>query len=105
MTDDLEALRAETEAALAAAADLRAWDAVRVAALGKHGRLTRCSRRSARAPPDQRRERGAALNRLRDELRRRSKPAGPSSRTPSSTRGLASERIDVTLPPPPRPPG
>ena len=40
MTDDLLALRTETEAALDAAADLRAWDAVRVGVLGKQGRLT-----------------------------------------------------------------
>ena len=40
MTDDLQALRTETEAALAAAQDLRAWDAVRVGVLGKQGRLT-----------------------------------------------------------------
>ncbi|MBX6375313.1 MAG: hypothetical protein IRZ13_13905, partial [Acetobacteraceae bacterium] len=37
--DDLEALRRETEAALAAAADLRAWDAVRVGTLGRNGRI------------------------------------------------------------------
>ncbi len=40
MTDDLPALQAETDAALAAAADLRAWDAVRVGVLGRNGRLT-----------------------------------------------------------------
>ena len=40
MTDDLQALNAETAAALAAASDLRAWDAVRVATLGRNGRLT-----------------------------------------------------------------
>jgi phenylalanyl-tRNA synthetase alpha chain len=34
MNDDLASLQAETEAALAAAADLRALDAVRVAVLG-----------------------------------------------------------------------
>ena len=33
----LHALKTETEAALAAAADLRAWDAVRVAVLGRNG--------------------------------------------------------------------
>ena len=37
MTDDLAALKTETDAALAAAADLRAWDAVRVAVLGRNG--------------------------------------------------------------------
>src|SRR5579859_1071659 len=40
MTDDLSALKADTEAALATATDLRAWDAVRVATLGRNGRLT-----------------------------------------------------------------
>ncbi|MDT8263324.1 phenylalanine--tRNA ligase subunit alpha, partial [Roseomonas sp. DSM 102946] len=35
MSDDLAALQSETEAAIAAAADLRALDAVRVGALGK----------------------------------------------------------------------
>ena len=40
MTDDLAALRAETEAAIAGAADPRALEAVRVAVLGKSGSLT-----------------------------------------------------------------
>ena len=39
-TDDLAALRDSTAAQLAAATDLRAWDAVRVAVLGKSGSLT-----------------------------------------------------------------
>ena len=60
MTDDLAALQAETEAALAAATDLRAWDAVRVATLGRNGRLTALLRDLGQAPPEQRRERGAA---------------------------------------------
>ena len=37
---DLQALKAETDAALAAAADLRAWDAVRIGVLGRNGTLT-----------------------------------------------------------------
>jgi len=68
MTDDLSALHAETEAALAAAADLRAWDAVRVATLGRNGRLTALLRDLGKATPEQRRERGAALNQLKDML-------------------------------------
>ena len=40
MTDDLLALKTETEAAPAAATDLRAWDAVRVGVLGRGGTLT-----------------------------------------------------------------
>ena len=68
MTDDLAALQSETEAALAAAADLRAWDAVRVATLGRNGRLTALLRDLGKTPPEQRRERGAALNQLKDAL-------------------------------------
>src|SRR5487761_2068501 len=68
MTDDLSELRAETEAALAAAADPRALDAVRVSVLGRNGRLTALLRDLGKTPPEQRRERGAALNALRDTL-------------------------------------
>ena len=105
MSDDLERLRAETEAALAAAADLRAWDAVRVATLGKNGALTGLLKQLGAAPPERRRERGAALNRLRDTL-----TAGIEARravldSAALDARLAAERIDVTLPPPPRPRG
>ena len=68
MTDDLLALKTETEAALAAATDLRAWDAVRVGVLGRSGTLTALLRDLGKAPPDQRRERGTALNQLHDAL-------------------------------------
>ena len=40
MSDDLDALKTETDAALAAASDLRAWDAIRVGVLGRNGALT-----------------------------------------------------------------
>jgi len=40
MSDDLQALQSETEAALSAAADLREWDAIRVGVLGRNGKLT-----------------------------------------------------------------
>ena len=73
------ALQTETEAALAAATDLRAWDAVRVATLGRNGRLTALLRDLGKAPPEQRRERGAALNRLKDALTAADR--GPPRRT------------------------
>jgi phenylalanyl-tRNA synthetase alpha chain len=55
---DLDTLQAETEAALAAATDLRALDAIRVGVLGKSGRLTAMLKELGRATPDERRERG-----------------------------------------------
>ena len=105
MTDDLHALRADTEAALAAAADLKAWDAVRVATLGKSGRLTGLLKQLGAAAPEERRTRGAALNALRDELAAAIEARRAVLDDAALDARLAAERIDVTLPPPPRPHG
>ena len=61
MTDDFLTLKTETDAALAAATDLRAWDAIRVAVLGKNGSLTSLLKELGKTPPEQRRERGAHI--------------------------------------------
>ncbi len=100
MSDDLDALRQETLIALDAAGDLRAWDAVRVATLGKSGRLTGLLKELGRAAPDERRIRGAALNRLRDELTLAIEARGRSLEAEALNARLASERVDVTLPVP-----
>lgn len=105
MTDDLDVLRADTDAQLAAATDLRAWDAVRVGVLGKSGRLTALLKELGRAAPETRRERGGALNQLRDELTRRTEARGAELEAAALAARLASERIDVTLPSPPAPAG
>ena len=63
MNDDLKALKASTDAALADATDLRTWDAVRIAVLGRGGSLTAMLRDLGKTPPEQRKDRGAALNR------------------------------------------
>ncbi|MBV9118799.1 MAG: phenylalanine--tRNA ligase subunit alpha, partial [Acetobacteraceae bacterium] len=105
MTDDLLALKAETEAALAAAADLRAWDAVRVGVLGRNGRLTTLLKNLGKAPPDQRRARGAALNELRDALTEAIEARRVALERAALNARLAAERIDPTLPPRPGPAG
>jgi phenylalanyl-tRNA synthetase alpha chain len=102
MTDDLQALQAETEAALAAAADLRAWDAVRVATLGRNGRLTALLRDLGKAPPEQRRERGAALNRLKESLTESIEARRAALEQADLDARVAAERLDPTLPPRPR---
>src|SRR6478752_5393722 len=101
MTDDLSVLQHETEAALAAAADLRAWDAVRVATLGRNGRLTTLLRDLGKAAPEQRRERGAALNRLKDTLTTRIEARRSELEEAELDGRLAAERLDPTLPPRP----
>ena len=105
MNDDLARLRAETDSALDAAADLRAWDAVRVGVLGKSGRLTALLKELGRASPEERRERGAALNRLKAELEAAVETRRVALDEAALEARLAAERIDVTLPPRPRPAG
>lgn len=105
MTDDLAALRTETETALAKASDLRAWDAVRVGTLGKQGKLTLLLKSLGQASPEERRERGAALNRLKDELAGAIENRRSALERAEIDAKLAAERIDVSLPPAPRPLG
>jgi phenylalanyl-tRNA synthetase alpha chain len=105
MTDDLLALKTETDAALAAAGDLRAWDAVRVAILGKNGRLTGLLKELGKTPPEQRRERGAALNQLKDGLSGAIEARRTALEDTALDARLAAERLDPSLPPRPAPAG
>src|SRR5882757_614733 len=102
MIDDLLALKNETDAALAAATDLRAWDAVRIAVMGRSGTLTGLLRDLGKTTPDQRRERGAALNRLKDALTAAIEIRREELEDAALDARLACERIDATLPPRPR---
>ena len=102
---DLDTLQSETAAALAAATDLRALDAIRVGVLGKSGQLTAMLKELGRATPDERRERGAALNRLRDSINATIEARRSELDAAALESRLAAERIDVTLPPPPEQPG
>jgi phenylalanyl-tRNA synthetase alpha chain len=101
MTDDLLALKAETDRALAAAADLRAWDAVRVGVLGRSGTLTTMLKELGKTPPERRRERGAALNRVKDELTAAIEARRAALEAAELDARLAAETLDVTLPPRP----
>jgi len=102
MTDDLEALKTETNGALAAATGLREWDAIRIAVLGRNGKLTMLLRDLGKTPPEQRRERGAALNRLKEHLTSAIEARKAALDDVALDARLASERIDPTLPPRPR---
>jgi phenylalanyl-tRNA synthetase alpha chain len=105
MSDDLDALKQRTEADLAAATDLRAWDAVRVAVLGKSGSLTALLKELGKVAPEERRERGAALNRLKDSLNAAIEARRIALESAALEARLAAERMDVTLPPRPHPTG
>ena len=105
MRDDLDALKTEVARALAEAATVREWDAVRVGVLGKSGTLTGLLKELGKLSPDERRERGAALNVVRDELHVAIDARRGVLEAVALDARLASERIDVTLPPRPAPSG
>ncbi|MFT9258994.1 MAG: phenylalanine--tRNA ligase subunit alpha, partial [Acetobacter sp.] len=100
MSDDLEVLRQDVVSELAAATDLRAWDAVRVATLGKSGRLTGLLKALGKMPPDERKTRGVALNRLRDTLTQAVEARGRELEAAALQARLVAARVDVSLPPP-----
>ena len=102
MNDDLEALKTSTDAALAAAADMRAWDAVRIAVLGRNGSLTGMLRDLGKTAPELRKDRGAALNRLKDALTSAIEARKTQLEDAALDARLLAEQIDPTLPPRPR---
>ncbi|HSB59015.1 MAG TPA: phenylalanine--tRNA ligase subunit alpha, partial [Methyloceanibacter sp.] len=97
-TASLEGIEGELLAAIAKAADLAALEEVRVAALGKKGRVSELMQTLGRMAPEERKSFGQAVNQLKDRvgeaLERKREALG---RAALSVR-LAAERADVTLP-------
>jgi phenylalanyl-tRNA synthetase alpha chain len=98
MAAELDALRKDLIAAIAAAGSLDAIEAVRVDALGKKGRLTELMKTLGALAPEERKERGAALNALKTEIAEQiEKRKGELGDAALDSR-LAAETVDVTLP-------
>ncbi len=105
MPDETEALRAAVLADLEATPDLRAWDALRVAVLGKSGTLTARLKALGTATPEARRAHGAALNALKTDLVAAFETRRAALESAALAARLAADRVDVTLPAPAAPPG
>lgn len=105
MSDDLADLLSQTEAALAAAGDLRALDAVRVGVLGKSGSVTALLKGLGAIPAEARKERGAAVNRLKGALEAAIEARRVVLDEAALDARLKAERLDVSLPPRPYAPG
>ncbi len=95
---DLSALRAETLAAIAGAADETALEAVRVAALGKKGAISALLASLGRMSPDERKIQGAAINSLKDAVNEALAVRRAILKSAALERQLVSEAQDVTLP-------
>lgn len=105
MSDELTALRDELEGAVQAADSLEALEDVRVRALGRRGSVTGLMKSLGRAAPEERRERGQALNLLKQAVSDAIDARKAALAEAELERRLASERIDVTLPVRPAPEG
>src|SRR3954470_20024753 len=96
--DNLDQIRAETLARIKAADSLAALEEARVAALGRKGRITEQMKTLGALAPEARREAGAALNRLQDEVAAAIGAAEERLRGAELERRLTTERVDGTLP-------
>jgi phenylalanyl-tRNA synthetase alpha chain len=100
--DELGVLHAELIASVAQAVTGAMLEEIRVSAFGKKGRITDLMKTLGSLPPEERKERGAALNVLKDEISAaidvRQKILGAIALSEK----LARESIDVTLPPRPQ---
>ncbi|HWW25774.1 MAG TPA: phenylalanine--tRNA ligase subunit alpha [Caulobacter sp.] len=99
---DLTTLEADVLAQVAAAGDLAALDAVRVSALGKTGSISGLLKTLGAMSPDERKERGAAINVLRDRVQAALNDRKAALETAALNARLASETLDLTLPAPRR---
>ncbi|OYX30727.1 MAG: phenylalanine--tRNA ligase subunit alpha [Caulobacterales bacterium 32-69-10] len=99
---DLSNMEAELTSAVSAAADLAALDAVRVTALGKQGSVSALLKSLGAMSPDERKEQGPKINALRDAVSSAIAERKAALETAALDAQLAAERVDLSLPAPPR---
>ena len=98
LMDDLARLQNDLMAAIAAAGDMAALEAVRVRALGKKGEVTGLMKTLGSLGPDERKAAGQALNMLKDALAVAIDARKAALAEIDLEARLARERIDVSLP-------
>jgi phenylalanyl-tRNA synthetase alpha chain len=103
--DDLDSYRAATLAAIEAAGDLVALEAARVAALGRKGGIAEHMATLGRMAPDSRRAFGLRVNGAKEAIEAALALRKEALDRAETRARLASERLDVTLPPPSPPVG
>ena len=96
--ENLEALSEELVAAAAGADSLDALEQIRVAALGKKGRITGLMKSLGGMTPDERKAAGAALNAVKDAVAAALEARREALQDAALDARLAAERVDVTLP-------
>lgn len=99
----IETLRTELSAAIAAAESEAALDAVRVAALGKKGSVSALLGTLGSMAPEERKSAGPAINGLKTEIAGRVEARSADLKKAALDARLKAETLDVTLPLPPAP--
>jgi phenylalanyl-tRNA synthetase alpha chain len=99
--DNLDQVRSELLAAVAAAGDLDALERARVEALGKKGRVTGLMKTLGTLDGEARKSAGQALNALKDEIGGAIEARKAALGASTLDARLKAEAVDVTLPPRP----
>ena len=98
----IDKLQADITAAIAAATDAQALDAVRVAALGKSGSISELLKSLGGMSPDDRKVQGPLINGLRDKVQTALAARKADLDAAELNAKLNAERVDLSLPAPPR---
>ena len=96
--EDLESLKTQILQNIAAAADLKSLDEVRVAAMGKKGAVTEMMKGLGALPQEQKIEAGKKLNVLKNEIEQAVANRREILENEVLNQKLATEIVDVTLP-------
>ena len=97
----LDALKKEIVETVKAANDIAALEEVRVTALGKKGKVTDLMKTLGKLSPEERKEMGQALNRLKDEITAEIDAKAGTLKAAALNARLVAEKLDVTLTPRP----
>jgi len=98
LTRDLEGLRDEARASIAAAGDVATLEAIELDVLGRKGRLTLVLRGIGALPPEDRPKVGAVANEVRGAIEAALAERGGDLRGSELQARLATETVDVTTP-------
>jgi phenylalanyl-tRNA synthetase alpha chain len=98
MSADLSKLESDLVAQINAAPDLKGLEEVRIAALGKKGRVPELMAELGKLPADQKKTYGQSVNALRDAVSAALEARKATLSTGALAERLKAEQVDVTLP-------
>ncbi len=103
--NDLATLQTETLAAIAAADDIDALEAIRISALGKQGSVSALLKTLGGMTPEERQTQGPKINGLREAVMSGIAARKAALEAAELNQRLATERLDMSLPAPATPQG